>query len=223
MVQCGGVSQGPGSYLQDGPPALGCMLAAGWAAPRNPMQGHVAVSAHTVGAVVVIDETGPELGALPTNHLGWQVGKNSLVPAGLSLQCTNSHSGLIASPNLEGNPLRSGPLDCQPVPSLALPLSAKTHMPAGLAVVPAFGDGIEGLLAAHAHGDFLFPDGCRCPLPKIHVLERGPGPRSDTTAPQPSPASPCPLPQGLDHHWRQQIHSEDLPMNPCFAPTLLCY
>lgn len=74
------------------------------------MQGHIAVSAHTVGAVVVIDETGPELGALPTNH-----------------------------------------------------------MPAGLAVVPAFGDGIEGLLAAHAHGDFLFPDGCRCPLPKIHV------------------------------------------------------
>lgn len=62
------------------------------------MQGHVAVSAHTVGAVVVIDEAGPELGALPTNHLGWQVGKNSLVPADLSLQCINSHSRLMASP-----------------------------------------------------------------------------------------------------------------------------
>lgn len=74
------------------------MLAADRAAPRHPMQGHVAVRAHTVGAVVVIDEAGPELGALPTNHLGWQVGKNSLVPAGLSLQCTNSHSGLMASP-----------------------------------------------------------------------------------------------------------------------------
>lgn len=74
------------------------MLAADWAAPRHPMQGHVAVRAHTVGAVVVIDEAGPELGALPTNHLGWQVGKNSLVPVGPFLQCTTSHSGLMASP-----------------------------------------------------------------------------------------------------------------------------
>lgn len=73
-------------------------------------------------------------------------------------------------PQLRGCPLRSGPLGCQPLPSLALPLPPNTHMPTGLAVVPAFGDGIEGLLAAHAHGDFLFPDGCRCPLPKIHVL-----------------------------------------------------
>lgn len=59
-----------GAYLQDGPPALGCMLAASWAAPGHPVQGHVAVRAHTVGAVVVIDEAGPELGTLPTNHLG---------------------------------------------------------------------------------------------------------------------------------------------------------
>lgn len=120
-------------------------------------------------------------------------------------------------PYLEGNPLRSGPLGCQPVPSLALPLSAKTHMPAGLAVVPAFGDGIEGLLAAHAHGDFLFSDGCRCPLPKIHILERGPGPRSETATPQPSPASPCPLPQGLDHHWE----AADTFRRPAFE-SLLC-
>lgn len=90
----------PGSYLQDGPPALGCMLAAGWATPRHPMQGHVAVSAHTVGAVVVIDEAGPELGALPTNHLEWQVGKRCLIPEGLPLWCTNSHSGLMAFPHL---------------------------------------------------------------------------------------------------------------------------
>lgn len=74
------------------------------------MQGHIAISAHTVGTIVVIDESGSELRAFPTNH-----------------------------------------------------------MPTGLAVVPAFGDGIEGLLAAHAHGDFLFPDRRRCPLPKIHV------------------------------------------------------
>lgn len=93
---------GPGSYLQDGPPALGCMLAAGWAAPGHTMQGHVAVSAHTVGTVVVIDEAGPKLGALPTNHLGWQVGKNSLIPVGLPLQCTSYQSGLAAFPNLEG-------------------------------------------------------------------------------------------------------------------------
>lgn len=82
----------PGSYLQDGPPALRRMLAAGWATPRHPVQGHVAVSAHTVGAVVVIDEAGPELGALPTNHLEWQVGKRCLIPEGLPLQCINSHS-----------------------------------------------------------------------------------------------------------------------------------
>lgn len=87
VVSVGGLVGGLGSYLQDGPPALGCMLAAGWAAPGHPMQGHVAVSAHTVGAVVVIDKAGPELRALPTNHLGWQVGKNSLIPAGLPLQC----------------------------------------------------------------------------------------------------------------------------------------
>lgn len=120
-------------------------------------------------------------------------------------------------PPLEGKPLRSGPLGCQPVPSLALPLPAKTHMPAGLAVVPAFGDGIEGLLAAHAHGDFLFSDGCRCPLPKIHVLERGPGPRSEMATPQPSPASPCPLSQGLDHHWE----AADTFRRPAFE-SLLC-
>lgn len=167
---------GPGSYLQDRPPALGCMLAAGWAAPRNPVQGHVAVSAHTVGAVVVIDEAGPEFRALPTNHLEWQVGKRSLIPAGHPLQCTNSHSRLSLS-SFGGCPLRSRPSGHQPVPSLALPLPPNTHMPAGLAVVPALGDGIEGLLAAHAHGNFLFSDGCRCPFPKIHVLERGPGPR----------------------------------------------
>lgn len=93
---------GSGSYLQDGPPALRCMLAAGWAAPRYPMQGHIAVSAHTVGAVVIIDEAGPELGALPTNHLEWQVSKRSLIPAGLPLQCTDSHSGLTASSRLVG-------------------------------------------------------------------------------------------------------------------------
>lgn len=77
VVSVGGLVGGLGSYLQDGPPALGCMLAAGWAAPGHPMQGHVAVSAHTVGAVVVIDKAGPELRALPTNHLGWQVGKTA--------------------------------------------------------------------------------------------------------------------------------------------------
>lgn len=84
------------------------MLAAGWAAPRHPMQGHIAVSTHTVGAVVVIDEAGPELGALPTNHLGWQVGKSSLMKAGLPLQCTNSHSRLSASPTLEGTHSEEG-------------------------------------------------------------------------------------------------------------------
>lgn len=117
---------------------------------------------------------------------------------------------------LEGNPLRSGPLGCQPVPSLSLPLPAKTHMPAGLAVVPAFGDGIEGLLAAHAHGDFLLSDGCRCPLPKIYVLERGPGPRSEIATPQPSPASPCPLPEGLDH----QREAADTFRRPAFESLL---
>lgn len=89
----------PGSYLQDGPPALGCMLAAGWATPRHPMQGHVAVSAHTVGAVVVIDEAGTELGALPTNHLEWQVVKRCLIPEGLSLWI-QLPSALIAFPHL---------------------------------------------------------------------------------------------------------------------------
>lgn len=78
------------SYLQDGPPALGCMLAAGWAAPGNPMQGQVAVRAHTVGAVVVIDEAGSEFGTLSTDHLEWQVGKRSLIPVGPPFQCTNS-------------------------------------------------------------------------------------------------------------------------------------
>lgn len=192
--------EGPGSYLQDGPPALGCMLAAGWAAPGYPMQGHVAVSAHTVGTVVVIDKASPKLGALPTNHLGWQVGKNSLIPVGLPLQCTNSHSELHNLPPLRGCPLRSGPLGCQPVCSIALPLPLNTYMSTGLAVVPAFCDGIEGLLAAHAHGDFLFSDGRRCPLSKIHILERGPGLQSEsqTQTPQPSPSSPRP---GLDHHW----------------------
>ena len=119
-------------------------------------------------------------------------------------------------PPLRECPFRNGPLGCQPVPSLALPLPPNTHMPAGLAVVPAFGDGIEGLLAAHAHGDFLFPDGRRCPLPKIHILERGPGLRSETATPQSSPSSPCPCP--CPKAWiitgRQQIHSEDLPLSP---------
>lgn len=64
------------------------------------MQGHVAVSAHTVGTVVIIDEAGPELRALPTDHLEWQVGKRSLILAGLPLQCTDSHSRLTASPRL---------------------------------------------------------------------------------------------------------------------------
>lgn len=73
------------------------MLAAGWTASGYPMQGHVAVSTYTVGSIVVIDEAGPELGALPTNHLGWQVGKNTLILAGISLQCTNSHNRLAAS------------------------------------------------------------------------------------------------------------------------------
>ena len=98
------------------------MLAAGWAAPGYPMQSHVAVSAHTIGTVVVIDKASPELGALPTNHLGWQVGKNSVIPVGLPLQCTNSHSGLHSLPLLRGCPLRSGPLGYQPVCSIALPL-----------------------------------------------------------------------------------------------------
>lgn len=92
-------------------------------------------------------------------------------------------------------------------------------MPAGLAVVPALGDGIEGLLAAHAHGDFLFSNGCRCPLPKIHILERGPGPRSEKATPQPNPASPCPKAWIITG--RQQTYLEDLPLSPGSAPTLL--
>lgn len=198
------------------------MLAAGWTAPGHSVQGHVAVSAHTVGAVVVIDEAGPELRALPTNHLGWQAGKSSLIPAGLPLQYQFPQRTCGLTP-LERCPLRSRPSGCQPVPSLVLPLSPNTHMPAGLAVVPAFGDGIEGLLTAHAHGDFLFSDGRRRSLPKIHVLERGPGPSSESATPQPSPASPCPCPKIWIITGRQRTHSEDLPLSPGSAPTSLCY
>lgn len=90
----------PGTYLQDGPPALGCMLAAGWATPRHAVQGHIAVSTHTVGAVVVIDEAGPELGALPANHLKWQMGQEMPdFQKAFPLQGPNSHDGLPAFPH----------------------------------------------------------------------------------------------------------------------------
>lgn len=46
------------------------------------MQGHIAISTHTVGTVVVIDEAGPKLRAFSTDHLGQQVGKNSLIAFG---------------------------------------------------------------------------------------------------------------------------------------------
>lgn len=107
-------------------------------------------------------------------------------------------------------------------------------MPTGLAVVSAFGDGIEGLLAAHAHGDFLFPDRRRCPLPKVHVLGGGLGPGSETLL---SPVQP--LLHGLNRHrvwehtytkglalphhtyWRQVtllsgVQSAALPAEDCF-------
>lgn len=64
------------------------------------MQGHIAISAYTVGTVVVIDEAGPELRAFPTNHLGQQVGKNSLIALGFYLQCTNYHSVPTTTANL---------------------------------------------------------------------------------------------------------------------------
>lgn len=166
------------------------MLAAGWAAPGYPMQGHVAVSAHTVGTVVVIDKASPKLGALPTNHLGWQVGKNSLIPVGLPLQCTNSHSELHNLPPLRGCPLRSGPLGCQPVCSIALPLPLNTYMSTGLAVVPAFCDGIEGLLAAHAHGHHLVPHPLGRPEAQLHGLQLW-GSGVGTSG------LPCPLPEAL--------------------------
>lgn len=71
------------------------------------MQGHIAISAHTVGTIVVIDESGSELRAFPTNHLGQQVGTNSLIASGFSLQCINYHSQLAAS-SLEGTPSEVG-------------------------------------------------------------------------------------------------------------------
>lgn len=130
------------------------------------MQGHIAISAHTVGTVVVIDEAGPKLRAFSTDHLGQQVGKNSLIAFGFSL--LSSTTANLQPPRKVPNQKWAFRLSA--APTLALPLPPNTHMPTGLAVVSAFGDGIEGLLAAHAHGDFLFPDRRRCPLPKVHVL-----------------------------------------------------
>lgn len=165
------------------------------------MQGHIAISAHTVGTVVVIDEAGPKLRAFSTDHLGQQVSKNSLIAFGFSLTTANLQPPPRKAPN------QKWAFRLSAAPTLALPLPPNTHMPTGLAVVSAFGDGIEGLLAAHAHGDFLFPDRRRCPLPEVHILGGGLGPRSET-APQPRSATAPWLESSQG--WGAHIYTEGL-------------
>lgn len=47
-----------------------------------------------------------------------------------------------------------------------------TYVSAGLAVVPPLGDGVERLLALHAQGHLLLPDGRRRPFPQLHTALR---------------------------------------------------